>query len=88
LTVNPFVFFLCVGVVLYVISSFFIYLTEQDKKKRDREWAEAETTAQTIQQILDRHEQEQQIRQNYPAVANAYDQYQLMLKMVENNNEM
>jgi len=85
LTVNPFVFFLCVGIVLYAVSSFFIYMTEQDKKKRDCEMAEAETTAQTIQQIVDRHEQEQQIRQNYPTVAKAYDQYQMLVSMVKSN---
>lgn len=85
MTVNPFVFFLCAGIVLYAISSFFIYLTEQDKKKRDLKRAEAETTAQTIQQILDRHEQELQIRQNYPTVAKAYDQYQMLVNMVKSN---
>ena len=77
---------LAIFCMVYVASALLLMRAiDRDHEKRDRYLQKRREEEQEQQRILDSHTEEAEIRQEYPAVARAYDQYQMLLSLVRKN---
>ena len=78
---------LAIFCMVYVASALVLMRAiDRDHEKRDRYLQKRRAEEQEQQRILDSHKQETEIRQHYPAVARAYDQYQMLLSLAKEKN--
>ena len=78
---------LAIFCMVYVASALLLMRAiDRDHEKRDRYLQKRRAEEQEQQRILDSHKQETEIRQHYPAVSRAYDQYQVLLSLVKEKN--
>ena len=70
--------------VVYVVSALLMMRAiDRDHEKRDIHLQKRRAEEQEQQRILDSQKEEAEIREKYPAVARAYDQYQMLLNLVK-----
>ena len=78
---------LAIFCMVYVASALVLMrVIDRDHEKRDRYLQKRREEEQGQQRILESHKEEVEIRQHYPAVAGAYDQYQMLLSLVKEKN--
>ena len=80
---------LAIFCMVYVASALLLMRAiDRDHEKRDRYLQKRREEEQEQQRILDFHKQETEIRQQYPAVAEAYERYQLMLELYQHQHRV